>query len=312
MSEASHDLDAVEAALGRRAAERELDEREPEWEAVAHGKLEVDEAVERRRGAGDDDAELERAAAYFRPLDGAETESLVDSLLASMGAVEAEPAPEVEQPAAEVIPLRKSEPAAASELAAASEPAKPKHDPGSSSFWWIPGGMLIAAAAAIVMWWMWPPNQDVRNLDNGQKLAVAEPLPAYVLETDGGLEQLRSSDTGGEAIGRHRYRRDTEFEWILRPKIDEPGEVAVLAFAFVDGGKAGLPLLAIAELAELAPSGAVRITGTIGQLDLEPGRYTIALAVGRPAELPSEAADLHEPAADAAWQVRRIDIDIEE
>ena len=62
MSEASHELDPVEAALGRRAEQRELDEREPEWEAVAHGKLEVDEAVERRRGAGDDDAELERAA----------------------------------------------------------------------------------------------------------------------------------------------------------------------------------------------------------------------------------------------------------
>jgi hypothetical protein len=307
MSEASHELDPVESALGHRAEQRELDEREPEWEAVARGELEVEKAVERRRAAGDDDETLERAAAYFRPFDDDETTALMDGLLAQVSAPEAEAAPEAE-PEAEVVPLRKPAPAPP------AEPPKPKHDPSTSGFWWIPGGMLLAAAAAIVMWWVWPPNEEVRSLteEGGEQIAIADPLPTYVLETDGGLKELRGDSDGVEESGRHRYHRGTEFEWILRPKVDEPGEVAVRGFAFVDGGSAGLPLLALDQLAQIAKSGAVRIKGTIEQLDLEPGRYTIALAVGRPADLPTQAAEVHEPAADAAWQVRRIDIEIEE
>jgi hypothetical protein len=307
MSDPSHELDPVEAALGRRAGQRELDEREPEWEAVARGELELDEALAKRRAAGDDEQAIERASVYFRPFDGDETAALVDGLLA-----------QVSPPAAteaEVIPLRKPEPAPAK--AEPVEPPKPKHDPGSSGFWWIPGGMLLAAAAAIVMWWVWPPNADVRSLtsEGGEQVAIADPLPTYVLETDGGLKQMRGETGGSEEPGRHRYQRETEFEWILRPKVDEPGDVGVRGFAFVDGGTAGLPLPALDELAQVAKSGAVRIKGTIEQLDLEPGRYTIALAVGRPADLPTQATDVHESAADVtglSWQVRRIEIEIEE
>jgi hypothetical protein len=296
MSDASHELDPVEAALGRRAEQRDLDERDPEWEAVARGELELDELAQRRRAAGDDEQTIERASAYFRPFDGDETAALVDGLLAQVSA-----------PTAEVVPLRKPEPSQK------PEPSKPKHDPGSSGFWWIPGGMLLAAAAAIVMWWLWPPSDAVRNLnDEGPRVASADPLPTYVLETDGGLKQLRGETDGSEQPGRHRYQRETEFEWILRPKVDEPGEIAMRGFAFVDGGSAGLPLLALDELAQIAKSGAVRIKGTIEQLDLEPGRYTIALAVGRPVDLPTQAAEVYEPAAGAAWQVRRIEIEIEE
>lgn len=193
------------------------------------------------------------------------------------------------------------------------EPPKSKHDPGTSGFWWIPGGMLIAAAAAIVLWWLWPPNEEVRGLteEAAQQAAAIEPLPTYVLETDGGLEQARDSK-GSEQPRRHRYQRDTEFEWVLRPKAETADEVAVRAFAFVDGGSAGLPLAALDELAQAVELGAVRIAGTIEQLELEPGRYTIALAIGRPSSLPMQATEVHEPSADAAWQVRRIDIDIEE
>jgi hypothetical protein len=213
MSEASEDLDAIEAALGLRSVERE---REPEWEAVARGELELEEAIERRRVAGDDEATIERAAAYFRPFDQGENESLVDALLGPS-----------EEEVAEVVPLRRPEPAPE------PEPQKPKHDPGSSGFWWIPGGMLIAAAAAIVLWWVWPPDNELVK-GNDQQIARAEPLPAYVLETDGGLKQLRGDTEGGsDELGRHRYRRDTRFVWILRPKVDEPGEVAVRGFAFV-------------------------------------------------------------------------------
>src|SRR5690606_4946116 len=112
MSEATHELDAIEAALGRRAIERELDEREGEWEAVARGELELEEAIERRRAAGDDQATIERAAAYFRPLDEGEPESLVEALLGSIGNPdESEPESESESGSeAEVVPLHRPEP----------------------------------------------------------------------------------------------------------------------------------------------------------------------------------------------------------
>lgn len=201
----------------------------------------------------------------------------------------------------------------------AAEPAKPApakpHDPGSSRFWWIPGGMLATAAAAIVMWWVWPPSEDVRQLDGDAAVISTHEasLPGYVLETDGGLEQLRGDDEGEQDPddARHRYRRGTPFEWVLRPKADIEDSVAVRAFAFVDGGSAGLSL-PIESLAEVAPTGVIRIAGQIAALNLEPGRYTIALAVGWPEELPTRAAAVAEAQAETAWVVRRVDVVIEE
>jgi hypothetical protein len=286
--------DGLARALGRFEREREREEtRAPEWEAVARGELGVDEAAQRRRAAGDTD--VDRAAEYFRPFAANETSDLVDGLLSSLGPQEtAEPD--------NVVPFARP---------SVEVPAKP-HDPGSSSFWWIPGGMLAAAAAAIVLWWVVPPSEDVRELDN-VVVAQREPLPGYVLETDGGLKQLRG-DTEGETgpdDARHRYHRDTAFEWILRPKLEIDEAVAVRAFAFVDGGSAGLPLQ-LDDLSKVAATGAIRIAGKIGDLDLEPGRYTIALAVGRPQDLPTQAAGVSAPEADAAFMVRRVDIVIED
>jgi hypothetical protein len=296
--------DGLARALGRFEREREETEtRAPEWEAVARGELGVDEAAQRRRAAGDTD--VDRAAEYFRPFAANETSDLVDGLLASLG-LETESHETVEPD--NVVPFARPSVEAPAKV---EVPAKP-HDPGSSSFWWIPGGMLAAAAAAIVLWWVVPPSEDVRGLDN-VVVAQREPLPGYVLETDGGLKQLRG-DTEGETgpdDARHRYHRDTAFEWILRPKLEIDEPVAVRAFAFVDGGSAGLPLQ-LDDLSKVAATGAIRIAGKIGDLDLEPGRYTIALAVGRPEDLPTQAAGVSAPEADAAFMVRRVDIVIED
>jgi hypothetical protein len=240
-------------------------------------------------------------------LEDNETSGLVDGLLESVGsqaqAAEADNVVLFVRPTIEVP---------------APTPAKP-HDPGSSSFWWIPGGLIAAATAAIVLWVVWPPNEDVRLLDEGSPVAQPDtaqqikPLPGYVLETDGGLEQLRG-DTEGETSpddARHRYHRDTEFEWVLRPKADIEEAVAVRGFAFVDGGSAGLPLQ-LDDLAKVAATGEIRIAGKIAELDLEPGRYTIALAVGRLTDLPTQAASVLEPDGEAAFVVRRVDVVIEE
>lgn len=299
--------DGLARALGRLERERDaeqLEGRAPEWEAVARGELDAEEVAQQRRAAGDTD--VDRAAEYFRPFAANETSALVDGLLALNADAEAEPD--------NVVPFPRATVEAPAPTVEAPAPAK-SHDPGSSKFWWIPGGMLAAAAAAIVMWWVYPPSADVRGLDNPVVAGrdAVQPLPGYVLETDGGLKQLRG-DTEGETgpdDARHRYHRDTEFEWILRPKAQYEHAVSVRAFAFVDGGRAGL-LLALDELAKVAPTGAIRIAGKIAALNLEPGRYTIALAVGRPEDLPAEAASVLEPSDDAAFVVRRVDIVIEE
>ena len=306
--------DALARSLGRFERQRDgrLDSEmdsfvtsRPEWEAVTRGELGVEEASARRRAAGDDD--VDRAGDYFRPFAANETTALVDGLLSSIDSPEQSEAdnvvpfqrPTVEAPAPEAAPA----------------PVKP-HDPGSSRFWWIPGGMLATAAAAIVMWWVWPPNEEVRGLgeEGGTVIATADTsLPGYVLETDGGLKQLRG-DTEGETHpddARHRYRRDTPFEWVLRPKSDIEETIAVRGFAFVDGGSAGLPLQ-LDNLAKVAPTGAIRIAGKIAELNLEPGRYTIALAVGRAEALPTQASAVATSEDEAEWMVRRVDIVIEE
>jgi hypothetical protein len=195
------------------------------------------------------------------------------------------------------------------------EPSQPKHDPGMSGVWWLPAGLLIAAAAAIVLWWVLPPSAEVRGLAVSGPGAepLADPLPTYVLETKGGLDEPRAA-TGGPEDGYHRYRRDTRFQWVLRPKVDSREPVGVRGFAFVDGGSAGLPL-SLGELEQTAKPGTIEIAGTIEQLELEPGRYTIALAVGRPAALPTHAAELRRSSdsiGDEPWQVRRIEIEIED
>lgn len=302
--------DGLARALGRVQRERDAEQMEgraPEWEAVAGGELDVDEVAQRRRAAGD--ADVDRASEYFRPFAANETSALVDGLLESLGSPIEEEAAQPDN----VVPFPRPTVAAATGAEAAG-PAK-LHDPGSSKFWWIPGGMLAAAAAAIVMWWVVPPSDDVRGLDNPVVAGrdSVQPLPGYVLETDGGLKQLRG-DTEGETgpdDARHRYHRDTEFEWILRPKADFEHAVSVRAFAFVDGGRAGLPLQ-VDALAKVAGSGAIRIAGKIAELKLEPGRYTIALVVGRAEDLPTEAASVLESDDGAAFVVRRVDIVIEE
>jgi len=200
------------------------------------------------------------------------------------------------------------------------EPSQPKHDPGTSGVWWLPAGLLVTAAAAIVLWWVVPPNAEVRGLTisgpGAEPLADAEraelsSLPTYVLETKGGLDEPRAA-TGGPEDGYHRYRRDTRFQWVLRPKLESVEPVGVRGFAFVDGGSAGLPLR-LGALEQTARPGTIEIAGTIEQLELEPGRYTIALAVGRPSALPTEAAELRRSGSigDDPWQVRRIEIEIE-
>jgi hypothetical protein len=192
---------------------------------------------------------------------------------------------------------------------AAASPAK--HDPGTSGFWWIPGGMLAAAAAAILAWWFWPPNEAVRELSQGSAARADQEgprLPMFSLLVD-----------GDEALGAHRYLRDATFEWNLAPRsvviggepdLAKPSEIEVRGFAFVDGGSAGLPLGNLLELTKIYESRDVWIEGTVEQLELEPGRYTIVLVVGLAGRLPSQASEVREPDAGTRWQLHELELEI--
>ncbi|PRQ05093.1 hypothetical protein [Enhygromyxa salina] len=305
--------DELPTALGEYLREREqarVAARAPEWEAVASGKLSVDAAIARREAAGDDHPG--RAAEYFRPFDADETSALVGALMAGLDGHAADPNEdegEDEGEPSNVIPLVKPAPA--------PEPSAPDSDSDSRTSRWLPVALIVAAAAAVLLWWVVPGqgSLDGGGGDDGPKLAQRDALPSYTLETDGGLTQLRGDTGDPSPASEHRYRLHTPFDWILRPSVDASGEVAVRGFAFVNGGDVGQPLQ-LDALTQIAESGVVRVSGTIGQLGLAPGRYAIALAVGRPDALPATAAEVtapaDQPANEHAWAVRRVEITIEE
>jgi hypothetical protein len=172
--------------------------------------------------------------------------------------------------------------------------------------------MLIVPTLAIVLWWLWPPSADVRELDDPKPTstkAELAPLPIYVLETDGGL------DTGAAvpvAQARLRYRLDTAFDWRLNPETEVAGELALRAFVFPEAPTIGdARVLTLGELGSVEARGGARIRGTIDGLALDPGRYTIALVVGRPGSLPEQAQAVHGSTGTDAWALRRLAIEIE-
>jgi hypothetical protein len=137
------------------------------------------------------------------------------------------------------------------------------------------------------------------------------PLPNYELETDGGLTSANGSANLGEG-GRLRYRLDTPFDWRLEPELDVVGELALRAFVFPEAPTIGdARVLALGELGSVEARGAVRVRGTIHALALDPGRYTIALVVGRPESLPEQAQAVHGSTGTDAWALRRLAIEIE-
>ena len=171
--------------------------------------------------------------------------------------------------------------------------------------------MLIIPSLAIVAWWVWPPSAEVRELDKpAATTSEAAPLPTYALETDGGLS-APSDAAEGEGSTRLRYRLDSRFDWRLQPEGEVAGELALRAFVFPEAPTIGdARALSLGELGSVE-IGVARIHGLIGALALDPGRYTIALVVGRPGSLPEQAQAVHGSTGTEAWALRRVAIEIE-
>jgi hypothetical protein len=173
--------------------------------------------------------------------------------------------------------------------------------------------MLVVPTLAIAAWWLWPPSAEVRELDDPKPASAKDevgPLPVYELQTDGGLLPAGGAASGGE--GRLRYRLDTAFDWRLEPVSEVAGELALRAFVFPEAPTIGdARVLSLGELARVESRGVARIAGTIEALALGPGRYTIALVVGRPGSLPEQAQAVHGSTGTDAWALRRLAIEIE-
>lgn len=199
--------------------------------------------------------------------------------------------------------------------------------------WLIPAAMLFIPTLAILAWWLWPPSAEVRELDEGQGQVAAEAsvaaqptrasasealaahaLPPYALTTEGGLPPASDLTPPGEhASGpmRHRYHLDTAFDWKLEPRGEVEGPLELRAFVFPEAPTIGeARALELGELAHV--EGAVaRVHGSIAGLSLAPGTYTLALVLGRPGSLPTQATEVHAAESTDAWIIRRLAIEIE-
>lgn len=207
-----------------------------DWQDVALGQRDLDEVAASRAAAGDDAESIERAKALFRPYDDLEQRRLVDALLTESGK------PHATEPAAN----------------------------DAARFPWAAALGLVAVAVAILVVVFAGPGGST---DSSPRVAE---LPAYVIETDGGLAKTRS--TPPPEHGPVHYAPTNEFEWIIRPAHDIAGPLPAVRVIARDVHGRVTPL---SPTILVADSGALRLTGTIAELGLGPGEWTIEVVLLR-------------------------------
>jgi hypothetical protein len=137
--------------------------------------------------------------------------------------------------------------------------------------WQVASGAAVAAAAAVAAFVLLPAQKG-------------PPLPGYSLSL-AGIQELRSDGAEAEVA---RLEPGSQLVLVLRPEQAVGGRVEVRAFLFRDGeGRAWTPPMEVSE------DGAVRIRGRVEELlPLSPGEWTLAVAVGRPGEVPDEPREV--------------------
>jgi len=257
-----HDL----ASLAREEEARERDLLDDRWDRFAAGELSPDEG-ERLAAEAAGSAETRLAYEAFRPLGATFQTRVAAQILEQLGA----------QPEAGRVrvPVSHRSPRASRPLR--TEPRRTRAV--LRSFGWR--GLVAAAAlaGAVVV---------------GPRLFVP-PFPAYELallpEGEASERSLAAAPDDDPAL----FHPGTAFEVAVRPltPIDDlhgPLEVRCL----LQAGDQVRSWPSCAERAEIAPTRAVRIAGTVGEeLTLEPGTWTLWVVLGRRGRI----ADLeHRPA----------------
>lgn len=138
------------------------------------------------------------------------------------------------------------------------------------------GASLLAIAAALALTFVAFSDQ-LRG--TGEPLEPIAALPSYAIETDEGLATKRSTPQAPSPAAPLRYASANTFEWTLRPAIDLVGPAPLVAARARDAEGQVHPL---ALRFESAPSGALHTQGTIAELGLAPGEWTIELTLLRP------------------------------
>lgn len=130
------------------------------------------------------------------------------------------------------------------------------------------GLSLAAIAAAIAIGWFALAGPS-ESTDASPRVAAA--VPQYSIETDGGLAKTRGT-AQPDPSKPLRYAGANEFEWILRPRSDLVGPTPTLTVIARDRrGHA----TSLALVPEFAPSGSIRLSGSIAKIGLTPGEWTI-------------------------------------
>jgi hypothetical protein len=179
-------------------------------------------------------------------------------------------------------------------------PMRAANDTGSR---WVVAGMILAAAAAVALWWVGKSEQPSVPEEDAPRVAVVS-LPVYELEVDGGLATQRS-DT--PRAGGLRYRNNNQFTWVMRPIDNVAATVSTRLCASSQSGED--VEIDVGPFATLSESGGVRLQGRIAALGLNPGRWTVVLAVGVP-EVLAEVGSVCRASTSDGIDVQRLDMQL--
>jgi hypothetical protein len=126
----------------------------------------------------------------------------------------------------------------------------------------------VLAAAAALLFIIIRPSRDTEP----QLAALADELPTYELELRGKVEQVRGTPSD-EPLA---LAPETSFEWTFTPIRDVHAPLQGEILAFPEQGPGRVLALPI----ELSPTGSLHVETLGSQLQLEPGDWTIVIAVG--------------------------------
>ena len=261
--------------VAREEREAEFGRLDARWDALSVGALRPEEE-EKLRALAEESPEAAAAWEAFRPL-GDEFRTRVAE--------------------AARFQLKARGPAAGAEPSRASTPAVGAV-PGRRPRWWLPGAAVAAAASLLLF--LWPARE-------------LPPLPAYGLELDGHVHEMRSPSSAADEQ-RKLFTAGNRLRLVLTPSTTVPGPVAVRAFSL---GTDGLRPLE-APPATISASGAVRIEGDVGgDVRLPSGDSWLLVVVGRADSLPV-AEELRsrlegsESLHTAAWTAWRVAVRLEQ
>lgn len=167
---------------------------------------------------------------------------------------------------------------------------------------WALVGVVLAAAAAVAL--VWAVRSEPQPPLATPRVATAS-LSAYEVETDAGLATRRSHTAPPK--GELRYRSNNQFTWVMRPKENVAAPVSARLCASTPSGEE--VELDVGPFVTSDESGAIHLHGRVAALNLSPGRWTVAIAVGFP-EVVVEVGSVCRASTSAGVNVQRFDIQL--